>query len=63
MAEYKAQEKELIFALDIGTRSVVGVVGRSVGDRFKVLDIEQAEHSRRAMMDRSEERRVGKECL
>ena len=51
MAEYKAQEKDLIFALDIGTRSIVGVVGRTVGDRFKVLDIEMAEHGKRAMMD------------
>lgn len=51
MAEYKAQEKDLIFALDIGTRSVVGVVGKPAGDRFKVLDIEQAEHGKRSMMD------------
>ena len=28
MAEYRAQEKDLIFALDIGTRSVVGLVGK-----------------------------------
>ncbi|MBD5118150.1 MAG: pilus assembly protein PilM [Clostridiales bacterium] len=51
MAELKAQEKDLIFALDIGTRSVVGVVGRSAGDRLKVLDVEMAEHGKRAMMD------------
>ncbi|MDE6923502.1 MAG: pilus assembly protein PilM, partial [Oscillospiraceae bacterium] len=51
MADMKAQDKDLIFALDIGTRSVVGVVGRPVGDRLKVLDVELAEHSKRAMMD------------
>jgi len=51
MAELKAQEKDLIFALDIGTRSVVGVVGRPMGDRLKVLDVELAEHGKRAMMD------------
>lgn len=51
MAEMKAQDKDLIFALDIGTRSVVGVVGRPVGDRLKVLDVEMAEHGKRAMMD------------
>lgn len=51
MAELKVQEKDLIFALDIGTRSVVGVVGRSAGDRLKVLDVELAEHGKRAMMD------------
>ena len=31
MAELKAQDKDLIYALDIGTRSVVGVVGRQIG--------------------------------
>ena len=51
MAEWKAQDKDLIFALDIGTRSVVGVVGRPVGDRLKVIDMEMAEHGKRAMMD------------
>ena len=51
MAEWKVQDKDLIFALDIGTRSVVGVVGRPVGDRLKVLDVEMAEHGKRAMMD------------
>ena len=51
MAEYKAQEQDMIFALDIGTRSIVGVVGRPVGGRLKVLDIEMAEHESRAMLD------------
>ena len=49
--EYRTQDKDLIYALDIGTRSVVGVAGRSDGTRFKVLDIEMAEHSNRAMVD------------
>lgn len=51
MAEYREQEKDLVFALDIGTRSVVGVVGRPVGERFKVLAIEAEEHGKRAMLD------------
>ncbi len=51
MAEYKAQEQDMIFALDIGTRSIVGVVGRPVGGRLKVLDVEMAEHGSRAMLD------------
>lgn len=51
MAEYRAQGNDLIYALDIGTRSVIGVVGRAEGERFKVLDIEMAEHSNRAMID------------
>lgn len=46
-----ADEKDLIYALDIGTRCVVGVVGTAQEDRFKVLDIELAEHTRRAMVD------------
>lgn len=51
MAERKSQENDLIFALDIGTRSVVGVVGRAVEDRFKVLAVEAEEHKKRAMLD------------
>ena len=51
MADSKVQDKNLIFALDIGTRSIVGVVGRPVGDRLKVIDVEMAEHGKRAMMD------------
>lgn len=51
MAEYRQQDNDLIFALDIGTRSIVGVVGRLTDGRFKVLAIETAEHSRRVMLD------------
>lgn len=51
MAAYVEQDQELIFALDIGTRSIVGVVGRMVKDRFKVLAVESAEYSKRTMMD------------
>ena len=51
MSEHKAQGNDLIFALDIGTRSVIGVVGKAEGDRFKVLDVEAAEHKKRAMLD------------
>lgn len=51
MAEYRAQEQDMVFALDIGTRSIVGVVGKPVDGRFKVLDVETAEHGSRAMLD------------
>ena len=51
MSEYKAQENDLIYALDIGTRSVIGMVGQTDGDRFKVLNVEVAEHKKRAMVD------------
>lgn len=46
-----ADGQNLIYALDIGTRCVVGVVGTAQEDRFKVLDIELAEHHKRAMID------------
>lgn len=42
---------ELIFALDIGTRSVVGVLGAVIDDKYTVLDYEQRFHSIRAMRD------------
>lgn len=42
---------DMIYALDIGTRSIIGVVGRAEDDRFHVLAIEKQEHSKRAMMD------------
>ncbi len=51
MAKYKEQEKDLVFALDIGTRSIVGIVGRPEGGRFKVLAIESEEHRNRTMLD------------
>ncbi|MEG1683675.1 MAG: cell division protein FtsA, partial [Oscillospiraceae bacterium] len=45
------EQQDLIFALDIGTRSVIGVLGRAEGERFHVLAIEKEEHGRRAMLD------------
>ncbi|MCX7710666.1 MAG: pilus assembly protein PilM [Clostridia bacterium] len=43
--------EELIFALDIGTRTVVGVVGFKEKDKFRVLAAESVEHKNRAMLD------------
>lgn len=40
-----------IFALDIGTRNVVGIVGIEKDDIFNIIDIEVMEHRSRAMMD------------
>lgn len=40
-----------IFALDVGTRSVIGVVGERRGDMLHVLAIAQLEHTKRAMID------------
>lgn len=51
MTKRKPQDSGLIFALDIGTRSIIGVVGRVVDERFQVLAIEKEEHGKRAMLD------------
>ncbi|MBR5229623.1 MAG: pilus assembly protein PilM [Firmicutes bacterium] len=42
---------ELVFALDIGTRSIIGIVGKVEGDLFNVLAIESEEHTKRSMKD------------
>lgn len=42
---------DLIFALDIGTRTVIGVVGFYEEDKLKVVDIDVVEHKNRAMID------------
>ena len=44
-------QSNAIFALDIGTRSVVGIIGVHDGTVFHVLDYEQAFHQERAMRD------------
>ena len=44
-------QSNAIFALDIGTRSVVGIIGVHDGTIFHVLDYEQAFHQERAMRD------------
>ena len=49
--EYREQGQDEVFALDIGTRSIVGAVGRAEDGRFHVLDIETEEHGKRAMLD------------
>lgn len=44
-------QSNAIFALDIGTRSVVGIIGVHDSNIFHVLDYEQAFHQERAMRD------------
>lgn len=44
-------QSNAIFALDIGTRSVVGIIGVHDGNVFHVLDYEQSFHQQRAMRD------------
>jgi cell division protein FtsA len=46
------EERKKLFALDIGTRSVVGIVLEGMsGERYHVTDILSKEHSKRAMLD------------
>lgn len=44
-------QEDLIFALDIGTRTVVGIVGFYENEYFKVIAAEIYEHKSRAMLD------------
>lgn len=44
-------KNQRIFALDIGTRSVIGIVGYSENGLFYVEAVEAKEHPQRAMMD------------
>lgn len=45
------QPDQMVFALDIGTRSIIGMVGVVEEDRVKIIAIEQEEHPERAMID------------
>lgn len=42
---------DIIFSLDIGTRTVVGVVGIEEDGIFNIIDVEVMEHKSRAMLD------------
>lgn len=57
--------QKYVFALDIGTRSVIGIVGRQEGDLFHVVDTEMVEHAKRAMIDGQIEdiEQVAKVCM
>lgn len=47
----KTQPKDMVFALDIGTRSIIGIVGTVEGDKLKVIAMEKEEHLQRSMID------------
>ncbi|MCT4607400.1 MAG: rod shape-determining protein [Marinisporobacter sp.] len=42
---------EVVFSLDIGTKSVVGIIAKQEGEKFIVIDVEMMEYSMRAMYD------------
>ncbi|MDF2874488.1 MAG: ftsA 4 [Sporomusa sp.] len=44
-------DNQLLFALDIGTRSVVGLVGKTENGAIKLLASDRQEHHTRAMLD------------
>lgn len=47
----KVQGNEMILALDIGTRSIIGMVGIVEENRVRIVAIEREEHAERAMID------------
>ena len=51
VAEKKKNPGQIVFGLDIGTRSVVGTVGYKTGDTFHVLAQKVKEHETRSMLD------------
>ena len=44
-------ENKRLFALDIGTRSVIGLVGEHTGTAIQLLEAQRQEHHTRAMLD------------
>lgn len=51
MSEAMKFPGQLVFGLDIGTRSIVGTVGYRVGEKFYVVTQSIREHSTRSMLD------------
>ncbi len=49
--QMQAQTEDVIFALDIGTRSIIGMVGVIEDEKVKIIAIEKEEHTERAMID------------
>lgn len=52
MEQLDRLKEELVFSLDIGTRTVIGIVGTLTKDqKFKILDYSIKEHNKRNMYD------------
>lgn len=47
----QVQADRIIFALDIGTRSIIGMVGIVENDKVKIIAVEKENHTERAMID------------
>ena len=50
-AKIKQQGNDMIFALDIGTRSIIGMIGVVEENRVHITAIEREDHAERAMID------------
>lgn len=50
-AKKQETQGDKIFALDIGTRTVVGIIGEKADEKYRVLDCVVVPHTRRAMVD------------
>ncbi|MDE7399295.1 MAG: pilus assembly protein PilM [Oscillospiraceae bacterium] len=51
LAPKKAPQGDVIFALDIGTRTVIGVLAKKTSQGCKILDVESVTHAKRSMAD------------
>ena len=51
MATIKKNPGNLVFGLDIGTRSIVGTVGYRTDEKFHVIAQEVKQHDTRSMLD------------
>ncbi len=51
MEQYKIQDEKLTFALDIGTRNVIGMVAKEHEGKVQILAVETQAHEKRTMMD------------
>lgn len=51
MSGLREKQGQLVFGLDIGTRSIVGIVGQLCNGKFKVMAQRSKEHETRAMLD------------
>ena len=47
----KKPQGDLVFALDIGTRTVVGVLGQLIDEKYRIIDYVSEPHTKRAMVD------------
>ncbi|MBU3820114.1 MAG: cell division protein FtsA, partial [Candidatus Faecalibacterium intestinavium] len=50
-ASLPRQPQDLIYALDIGTRSIIGLLATRAGERMQVQAMETRLHTRRVMLD------------